>query len=176
MVLLFGDDAEGQSDVAAYVASQLRLQLHFVCAKICHRTAPNSMPLRSYGNAKRRCWDVLLVQCRDAQVTDLSSPGGAGRSLLFIAGRELPSLKRATVRCSVNKPEAAEQKQLWENVLGPAAARLNGSLDGVASQFRLERADHCLYRGKRCGRPWRQATNRTRFCGAPVASQPVAAG
>ena len=41
------------------------------------------------------------------------------------------------MRFAVNKPDSAEQKQLWQQVLGAAAARLNGSLDGVASQFRL---------------------------------------
>jgi len=41
------------------------------------------------------------------------------------------------LRFTVNKPEAAEQKLLWEQALGAVALRLNGSLDGIASQFRL---------------------------------------
>jgi vesicle-fusing ATPase len=37
----------------------------------------------------------------------------------------------------VNKPDAGEQELLWQQALGQTVGRLNGSLDGVASQFRL---------------------------------------
>jgi SpoVK/Ycf46/Vps4 family AAA+-type ATPase len=57
--------------------------------------------------------------------------------MVFIGGREIPSLERATLRFSVTRPDAAEQKYLWEEALGAIAGRLNGSLDGIASQFRL---------------------------------------
>ena len=36
-----------------------------------------------------------------------------------------------------NKPDPAEQKQLWQEALGDGAMRSNGALDGIASQFRL---------------------------------------
>jgi hypothetical protein len=139
VVLLSGDDADGQSDVAAFVAAQLRLQLHCV-----HGEDLPASPAEL--DAFAVLWQreaallgaTLLVQCRDlappAPVTHLVERSG---SLLFIAGRELPSLKRATMRFVVSKPDSTEQKQLWQQLLGAGAAGLNGSLDGVASQFRL---------------------------------------
>ena len=139
VVLLSGDDADGQSDVAAYVAAQLRLQLHSVHAE---DLPANAAELDAFANLWQReaalLGAILLVQCRDlALPNSVSQLAERGGGLLLIAGRDLPSLKRATVRVSVNKPDAAEQKQLWQQVLGSAAPRLNGSLDGVASQFRL---------------------------------------
>ena len=37
----------------------------------------------------------------------------------------------------MNRPQAVEQRALWEQALGQDAALVNGSLDGVSWQFRL---------------------------------------
>jgi hypothetical protein len=60
-------------------------------------------------------------------------PGG----LIFIAARDVLQIDRPTLRFRIDKPGAADQKRLWTDALGPTAARLNGGLDGVATQFRL---------------------------------------
>jgi ATPase family associated with various cellular activities (AAA) len=139
VVLLSGDDTDGQSDVAAYVATQIGLQLHCVPAE---ELPVNAAELDAFAILWQReaalLGAVLLVRCRDLappkSLTQLVERSGG---LLFIAGRELPSLRRATLRFAVTKPDSTEQKQLWQEVLGSCAARLNGSLEGVASQFRL---------------------------------------
>ena len=139
VVLLTGDDLQGQGDVAAQVAFQLGLQLQLVSAE---DLPPSCSELDAFAVLWQReaallgC--ALLVECRDTQVNrSVIRLAEQAASLVFIAAREIPSMNRGTVRCTVNKPEATEQKRLWENALGPAATRLNGSLDGVASQFRL---------------------------------------
>jgi hypothetical protein len=139
VVLLSGDDADGQSDVAAYVAAQLPLALHCVHAE---DLPANAAELDAFAILWQReaalLGAILLVQCRDlAPPNSVAHLAEGSGGLLFITGRDLPSLKHTTVRFSVHKPDSAEQKQLWQQVLGSAAARLNGSLDGVASQFRL---------------------------------------
>jgi hypothetical protein len=139
VVLLTGDDADGQSDVAAYVASQLGVQLHCLHAENLPASAAE---LDAFATLWQReaalLGAILLVQCRDlAPPNSLTHLAERSGSPLFIAARELPPIKRLTMRCAVNKPDSAEQKHLWQQVLGAAAARLNGSLDGVASQFRL---------------------------------------
>ena len=139
VVLLTGDDLQGQGDVAAQVAFQLGLQLQLISAE---DLPPTSLELDAFAVLWQReaallgC--VLLVECRDTQVNrSVIRLAEQAASLVFIAAREIPSMNRGTVRCTVNKPEATEQKRLWETALGPATTRLNGSLDGVASQFRL---------------------------------------
>jgi hypothetical protein len=139
VVLLSGDDGDGQSDVAAYVAAHLRLALHCVHAEDLPASPAELDAFAILWQREAALLSaILLVECRDLapsnSVAHLAERSG---SPLFIAGRELPSLKRATMRFAVSKPDSAEQKQLWREVLGSSAARLNGSLDGVASQFRL---------------------------------------
>ncbi|MGK2915378.1 MAG: ATP-binding protein, partial [Porticoccaceae bacterium] len=56
---------------------------------------------------------------------------------VFVTGREAVNSERAALRFAVNKPDASEQKRLWQQALGSTAERLNGSLDAAASQFRL---------------------------------------
>ena len=138
-ILLQGDDEDGQSDVAAEASARLGLQLQRVYAEdlpanIAELDALSTLWQREAALLRA----VLLVQCREpnmpAAATTLAERLGA---MLFIAGRELPSLKRATLRFAVHKPGAEEQKQLWEEALGSAGARLNGALDSVAAQFRL---------------------------------------
>jgi hypothetical protein len=65
-VLLTGDDADGQNDVAAHVASQLRVQLHCVHAGDLPASAAE---LEAFATLWQReaalLGAILLVQCRD---------------------------------------------------------------------------------------------------------------
>jgi SpoVK/Ycf46/Vps4 family AAA+-type ATPase len=44
----------------------------------------------------------------------------------------------AAVRIALAAPTAIERRQVWGASLGPAAARMNGALDAIADQFRLD--------------------------------------
>lgn len=139
IVQLLGDDRDGQADVAAGVAAELGLQLHILRAE----DIPASVHER---DAFTVLWQresvllpsALLIECRDqtniAAVTWLCERLGG---LIFIASRELLALPRNTLRYMINKPDAVDQRQLWQQALGSAAQKLNGSLDGVAAQYKL---------------------------------------
>jgi ATPase family associated with various cellular activities (AAA) len=149
VVLLIGDDLHGQADVAAQVALQLGLQLHVVRAEDLPQTTPELDAFAVLWEREAALLDsVLLVECREPEVPKpvMRLVDRAG-SLIFIASREVLSVSRATLRFTVNKPDASEQKRLWEQALGQTVSRLNGSLDGVASQFRLS-AQSILSTGK----------------------------
>jgi ATPase family associated with various cellular activities (AAA) len=139
IIRLQGDDEDGQSDVAAEAAAQLGLQLQRLYAE---DLPANSAEIDALATLWQReaalLCAALLVQSRDGTVP-AAAMNFAERigALLFLAGREAPSLKPASVRFVVNKPRAEEQKELWLEALGAASARLNGTLDGVAAQFRL---------------------------------------
>lgn len=139
VVLLSGDDVDGQQDIAAALAAQLHMQLYAVQVEDVPSTPAEADAFALLWQREAALLGAtLLVHCRDAaphkvvlRVAERSS------SPLFIVGSELPSFKRATISISVNKPDSAEQKRLWQQVLGSAATDLNGALDGVASQFSL---------------------------------------
>jgi hypothetical protein len=139
LVVLSGDDSSGQIDVAAQVAARFGLQLQRVRAE---DLSQNISELDAFAVLWQReqvlLGNVLLVECRDLEVPkSVASLVERIGSMVFISGREVPPLRRATLRFAVNKPAAAEQKHLWEQALDSAAHRLNGSLDSIASQFRL---------------------------------------
>ena len=87
MVLLSGDDIDGQSDIAAYVAAQLGLRLRCVHAEDLPSTAAE---LDAFAVLWQReaalLGAVLLVQCRDAEVPQCGQ-------------RTSPSVSAADVYC-----------------------------------------------------------------------------
>jgi hypothetical protein len=139
IVQLLGDDRDGQADVAADVAAELGLQLHILRAE----DIPASVHER---DAFAVLWQresvllpsALLIECRDqtnaAAIAWLCERLGG---LIFVASREHLTLPRNTLRYTINKPDAVDQRELWQQALGPAAQKLNGSLDGVAAQYKL---------------------------------------
>ena len=139
IIQLIGDDRDGQSDIATAVASGLGLQLY------CLRSEDIPSGVHEV-DAFAVLWQreaallasALLVECGDAAkaaaVLALAERLGA---LLFVASQEPLQLSRTTLRFTINKPDATDQRHLWEQALGSAALKLNGALDGVASQFRL---------------------------------------
>jgi AAA+ superfamily predicted ATPase len=139
IIQLLGDDRDGQADIAADIAAELGLQLHILRAEdipagVIERDAfailwqRESVLLSS----------ALLIECRDqvnaAAVTRLAEHLSG---LLFVSSNDPLELQRGTLRFTVNKPAALEQRRLWQQALGSAVQKLNGSLDGVASQYRL---------------------------------------
>ena len=139
VVMLTGDDAEGQADVAANVAAELGLHLYVLAADALPANAAEREALGILWQREARLLDAaLLVEIKDREdakhVTGFVDRLGG---LVFLAGKELPALSRSTLRVDVNKPEAPDRRTLWLHALGPAAARLNGSVDAIAAQFRL---------------------------------------
>ena len=140
VIQLLGDDRDGQADIAASVAAEFfGMQLHILSAE----DIPVGVHER---NAFAVLWQresallssALLIECRDqanaAAVTRLAEDLSG---LLFISSNDPLELQRRTLRFIVNKPGATDQRRLWQQALGSAAPKLNGSLDGVASQYRL---------------------------------------
>ncbi|MFH0344339.1 MAG: ATP-binding protein [Chromatiales bacterium] len=139
VICLTGDDPQGQIDVAAQVATEAGLQICIMRAEDLQQSPTELDAFAVLWQREAVFSDLaLLVECGELEA---SKPAVRLTerldSLLFIASREPLSLNRAALHLSVNRPDAQEQKQLWERALGPVASRLNGSLDGVATQFRL---------------------------------------
>ncbi|HEU0297982.1 MAG TPA: ATP-binding protein [Longimicrobium sp.] len=139
LVQLWGDDPQGQEDVAALAAAALGLQLYVLRAGDLPAGAAEL-------DAFCTLWDreaallpgALLVQCDGAPAPPaLAQLAERTVGLVFSAAREPVPVGRPTLRLQVDKPGPLDQKRLWEQALGPAAAELNGALDALAAQFRL---------------------------------------
>jgi ATPase family associated with various cellular activities (AAA) len=138
-VHLGGDDPAGAEDVAAALATTVGMQLHVVRAE---DLAAGPSELESFA----RLWEreaallpaLLLVQCGEAApsatVVALADRMAAP---VIVVSREPLRLHRATLSRDVLKPDATEQRRLWEAVLGASGTALNGTLDGISDQFRL---------------------------------------
>jgi hypothetical protein len=139
VVMLTGDDVEGQADVAASVAEESGLHLYTLAADALPANATEREALGILWQREARLLNAaLLVEVHDREAAK-RVPSFVDRlsGLVFVAGKELPSLSRATLRVDVNKPEAPDRRTLWMHALGPSAGRLNGSVDAIAAQFRL---------------------------------------
>jgi hypothetical protein len=139
IIQLQGDDRDGQADIAAGVAAELGLQLHILRAE---DIPANPIERDSFANLWQResvlLSSALLIECRDqANSAAVSRLAGHLSGLLFVSSHDPLEQRHGTLRFTVNKPAAPEQRRLWQQALGPAAQKLNGSLDGVASQYRL---------------------------------------
>ncbi|HEV7588178.1 MAG TPA: ATP-binding protein [Longimicrobium sp.] len=138
VVMLTGDDPWGQEDVAALAAAALGLQLHVLRADDLPTGAAELDALATLWDREAALLPgALLVACEGAAPPGLARLAERVEGLLFVATREPVPLRPPVLRLQVDRPEALDQRRLWEHALGPAAARLNGALDVLAGQFRL---------------------------------------
>ena len=139
LVLLSGDDAQGQGAITAYVANSLGLQLYRLNVENLPASAAEIEALAVLWQREAALLGAaLLVECLDRDAPKhLASFLEQLDTLVFVSAREPLVLARRAVCAVVNKPDAVDQRILWQQALGPAAGRINGALEGVASQFRL---------------------------------------
>ncbi len=139
VIHLGGDDLSGAEDIAAAAAAAIGLQLHVLRAE----DAPaGATELETFGVLWGReavlLPSALLVRCGDAAVSaHVHAMAERMVGPLVIAAREPLHLRGPQLRYELAKPEAAEQKRLWQLALGANGGTLNGALNGVTAQFRL---------------------------------------
>ena len=145
LVVLTGDDASGQADLAAAVCTSLGLALYIARAEDLPSDHAELDRLTTLWEREARLLGgALLVIGGDEPLSRvvtraMESLGG----LVFLAAPRPTPLERNALRVTVDKPDAEEQRTLWRHALGQAADALNGTLDGIAGQFRLSaRAIH----------------------------------
>jgi len=139
VVQLSGDDPHGQEDVAARAAETLGAALHAIAAADLPSSLHESDALTTLWQKEAALsGGALLIEraegaSRDVVQRFVDRIGG----LVVVAGREPLQFRRPTLRFSVDRPDAPEQRRLWRALLGAAGDRLDGELDGIASQYRL---------------------------------------
>ncbi len=141
VVMLAGDDRSGQIDVAAQIAADLGMHLHVLKSE---RLPTSAAEVDAFATLWTResllLGSALLIECadRDAPASLTSFVERAG-GLVFVVGAQAQRT-HPLIEAIVDKPEAIDQRTLWEQALGPAVSRINGALSGIAAQFRLSAA------------------------------------
>jgi AAA+ superfamily predicted ATPase len=139
VICLSGDDADGQEDVAACVAADLNLTPYAIAAG---NIPANGQELDALATLWQReaaltgC--ALLIEKLDsAEIEFVRRFVERIGTVTFVSSREPQQFRRPTLRFSVNRPHAPEQRRLWREILGPMGDSLDGALDAIASQYRL---------------------------------------
>jgi len=139
LVQLNGDDAAGKLEIARRVAAQLGLGLHVLRAADIPGNVHEAEALAVlWSRETALLGSALLVKAEDADPHTLARFLERVAGLVFVAARQVAPVERGELSYRVDSPGPAEQKSLWRDALGDAAAQLNGTLDTIAAQFRLK--------------------------------------
>lgn len=140
VIHLAGNEHAGKHAVAAAACAELGLKLHVLQAS----SVPANATERE---ALQRLWEreavlglgALLVDCDDGENLRpaLSLLDRIRGCVLVASAQPLRLRQRQVARIAVGKPSTHEQRQLWSQSLGPLAARLDGQLESLVSQFDL---------------------------------------
>lgn len=144
-VLLGGDDALGQQDVAVTIGHRLGMRLFRLHAAEMPVSAHEQAALAALWSREAALLaGALLITHEDGD--GLPALGrfiarlveqGSGAGLVLTAGRAFPDLESGAERLLVNRPDAGEQHRLWHQALGPHATVQTGVIRSLAGQYRL---------------------------------------
>lgn len=136
LIQLCGEERDGQEAIASAACDALGLQLHRLSATDLP-TAPAER------DALARLWQreailsrsALLIECETAENCHLPAFLENIQSPLFVATGDRLALRRPSLRLTVDKPTAAEQRHLWQTSLGQTERA--EEIDAIATQFSL---------------------------------------
>ena len=143
VILLCGSEGSGKETVAAAACTAMGLGLYAIRAE----DIPSSPAEREA--LSRLCEreavlgrGVLLVDCDRVEGSELARAPipfvESAQVMVFVTSLDPVRLpRRRLVRLDVRGPSPTEQRGLWQSVLGPSAAELNGKLGEITTQFSL---------------------------------------
>lgn len=142
-IVLEGDDATGQHDLAAALAGSLGAGLYQLHGTDIPADAGEQAAFAAlWGREAALLGAGLLLQCDDAtneqQAAALRLAARLPGLVLLAAGRDWPASTLPCHRLRLNTPEAPERRTLWQSALGGLGAIIAApALDQLASQYRL---------------------------------------
>jgi len=139
IINLCGEQPAATQAVAAFACELSNVPLHLLRAtEIPAAVAEREALARLWERESALGSGALLVDCDELENTrPLTSFLETVRGMLFVVSREPVRLwRRHIIRFDVHKPNANEQKELWQQSLG-SVVDLDGQLDQLVSQFNL---------------------------------------
>jgi len=144
VIQLCGNESEGKRNIAAAAAALVGLDLHTVSARnIGPVAAEIDMFLRLWRREAVLSSSALLLELDDDAAEPLHASAVASlmesiRGALIVS---TPTPRRCAYRpvilFDVGRPTRNEQSAIWSEVLGAAAAPVNGAVETLVSQFQL---------------------------------------
>jgi hypothetical protein len=143
-IQLRGDEDASKHEIAAAASAALGLRLHMIRAADVPAAATEREGLeRLWEREAVLSGSALLLEYQDLDSADSLRPALSlledWQGKLILSGRQpLDTGQRSVIRLDVNKPTAAEQRDLWKRALGPLAPELNGQIEALTTQFDLD--------------------------------------
>jgi hypothetical protein len=166
LVQLWGNDAHGQRDVAAYVATRAGMQLHAISATDIPAASQDVDALLTLWDREVALSDsALLVEIGDAGAT----PHGLrlflenAEGLILVAVNEAVAVDRDDQRFRVDKPGAHDQLLLWQRLLGEALEPTQALVD-AGSGFNLSAHDIRKVAVRLCAGPGAYLERQRQYC------------
>lgn len=144
VIQLCGGEARTSEAIATVACANLGLNLHTIRAiDIPANIAEREALARLWEREVVLSQSALLVDCTDVDSSTLQRHilpwVETVQGFLLLASPEPVSLNhQSSVRFEVEPLSATEQLNLWQQTLGTQAAKLNGSIDVLVSQFQLD--------------------------------------
>jgi hypothetical protein len=146
-ILISGADYAAKRAVAAAGAGALGLVPYLLPATLLPTTpADIGLLIRLWEREVLLAPCALVLDCEDLEDSETSRRAAVSwivarfRGPTIVISREPlhePSRRRPAVVLEVTRPTAGEQLTLWQSALGDVAARANGCVELIASQFDL---------------------------------------
>jgi hypothetical protein len=135
-ILLFGDDPQGQQDIAADIARRLGVTLHCLRAADIPATAHEQAALAILWQREAvLLGSALLIELRDDESKTLERFIERLGGLLIVAARAPAALDGEAF--AIDRPDVPEQRRLWREALGQRYDELAQTIDNLAGQYRL---------------------------------------
>jgi hypothetical protein len=146
VVQLLGSENVAKRAIASFVCASLNLSLHVIRAAAIPSSAAELAGLaRLWEREAILSQSALLLDCEDLDSSDhphvqaVQRLAESARGALFVAAATRLAIgRRPSLPVDVCGSSAAEQRKLWDIALGKKAAALNGHVDELISQFRLD--------------------------------------
>jgi AraC-like DNA-binding protein len=137
-VQLAGSDPASQRQVAIRISESRGLRLHITNAKDLPTGAHEAEAVATLWSREAVLLpSALLVIADDSTIETAQLFARRVIGLVFVATSADARMDGASRRYVIDLPSESEQRQLWVEALGSNAGVLNGSLNEVASQFRM---------------------------------------
>jgi hypothetical protein len=184
VLVLGGDDPEGQRDVAALMGEALGMTMFELRAADIPSTAHEVEALARLWRREAALLGggLLISEAED------SGDGRVGRfvrqldGLVVVAGRSPAPIEAECMRIAIDRPDVPARRCLWQDALGERAEPLGGVLDALAAHHRIgARAIGRIAAQVRGDDPGDDAETLRRLCrgdggGIPELAQPITSG
>ncbi len=147
-VQLTGQDADSKRAIALSVCKEFDLRLyHLPLDAFTSHPVDLETLIRLMNREALIGSCAFFIDCRDRLVDDQNVAAivkmvDEALGPVFIASPDrIPGIVRSTIHYNVAIPESGEQLFLWRGIFGDDAERMNGQLERIGAQFKLNARD-----------------------------------